>query len=114
VILVLELATALYNYEASSGNEVSFLMYDLMEVLKKDESGWWEVKVEGDRIGWAPANYIVGCVCCSPALFAFPAVCCCACLSCDSHPTALCSLCRVRFPKAEQSCSVFFSEVGPR
>eukprot|EP00007_Cunea_sp_BSH-02190019_P003145 CAMPEP_0174239310 /NCGR_PEP_ID=MMETSP0417-20130205/14195_1 /TAXON_ID=242541 /ORGANISM="Mayorella sp, Strain BSH-02190019" /LENGTH=300 /DNA_ID=CAMNT_0015318245 /DNA_START=9 /DNA_END=908 /DNA_ORIENTATION=+ len=52
-----ELATALYNYEAAGANEVSFLMYDLMEVLKKDPSGWWEVKVEGGRVGWAPANY---------------------------------------------------------
>ncbi|XP_052828715.1 SH3 and PX domain-containing protein 2A isoform X2 [Octopus bimaculoides] len=48
---------ASHSYEAENAEEISFVRDDSIEVLEKDESGWWLVRV-GTEQGWAPSNYI--------------------------------------------------------
>ncbi|KAG0238392.1 class II myosin [Actinomortierella wolfii] len=49
---------ALYNFESQDDGEVSFSKDDLMEILEKDENGWWLAKKDGKE-GWVPSNYLV-------------------------------------------------------
>ncbi|XP_036364820.1 SH3 and PX domain-containing protein 2A isoform X1 [Octopus sinensis] len=48
---------ASHSYQAENAEEISFVRDDSIEVLEKDESGWWLVRV-GTEKGWAPSNYI--------------------------------------------------------
>lgn len=48
---------ASHSYQAENTEEISFDRNDSIEVLEKDESGWWLVRV-GTEEGWAPSNYI--------------------------------------------------------
>jgi len=50
-------ATALYDYSATSSEELSFRTGDQITILKKDDSGWWEGELNGQK-GWVPANYM--------------------------------------------------------
>ena len=50
-------ATALYAYSAASADELSFNAGDVITILKKDDSGWWEGELNGQK-GWIPANYV--------------------------------------------------------
>jgi len=50
-------ATAAYDYTAQSPDELSFAAGDVITILKKDESGWWEGELHGQK-GWIPANYM--------------------------------------------------------
>ncbi|KAG0365135.1 class II myosin [Gamsiella multidivaricata] len=49
---------AVYNFESQDAGEVSFVKDDLMEILEKDENGWWLAKKDGKE-GWVPSNYLV-------------------------------------------------------
>ena len=49
---------AIYNFESEDSGEVSFVKDDVMEVLEKDENGWWLAKKDGKE-GWVPSNYLV-------------------------------------------------------
>ncbi|GAB1603920.1 SH3 and PX domain-containing protein 2A-like [Argonauta hians] len=45
------------SYQAENEEEISFSRHDIVEVLQKDESGWWLVRL-GSQEGWAPSNHI--------------------------------------------------------
>lgn len=47
---------AKYAFEGQAG-EVSLVKDDLVELVEKDENGWWLVKKDGAE-GWAPSNYL--------------------------------------------------------
>ncbi|KAF9293759.1 class II myosin [Mortierella antarctica] len=49
---------AIYNFVSEDSGEVSFVKDDLMEILEKDENGWWLAKKDGKE-GWVPSNYLV-------------------------------------------------------
>jgi len=48
---------ALYDYEASSNDELTFHEGDMITIIQKDNGGWWEGELRGKR-GWIPANYV--------------------------------------------------------
>jgi len=50
-------ATAAFDYNAQSPDELSFSAGDQITILKKDDSGWWEGELNGQK-GWIPANYM--------------------------------------------------------
>lgn len=47
---------ALYDYEADDRTSLSFRQGDIIEVLTRLESGWWDGIIHGVR-GWFPSNY---------------------------------------------------------
>uniref|UniRef100_A0A914ICE4 Uncharacterized protein n=1 Tax=Globodera rostochiensis TaxID=31243 RepID=A0A914ICE4_GLORO len=47
----------LYAYEAQDTDELSFVKDQLIELVKKDDSGWWQGRLDG-RTGLFPANYV--------------------------------------------------------
>ncbi|KAG0301227.1 class II myosin [Dissophora globulifera] len=49
---------AVYNFDSQDDGEVSFVKDDLLEILQKDENGWWLAKKDGKE-GWVPSNYLV-------------------------------------------------------
>jgi hypothetical protein len=51
-----ERCRALYDYEAQDDGEISFKGGDIMLVLHKDESGWWQCQNRG-QTGLAPSNF---------------------------------------------------------
>ncbi|KAM9971286.1 hypothetical protein ACTFIW_011263 [Dictyostelium discoideum] len=55
-----EIVRALYDYNATEENEISFKANALIKVVLRDESGWWQGMVigESDRIGVFPSNFI--------------------------------------------------------
>uniref|UniRef100_A0A914CMP1 SH3 domain-containing protein n=1 Tax=Acrobeloides nanus TaxID=290746 RepID=A0A914CMP1_9BILA len=48
---------ALYEYEAHDTDELSFDEGQIVELVKKDESGWWQGRI-GSRTGLFPSNYV--------------------------------------------------------
>jgi len=46
-----------YNYISGSENELSLKQHDIILLIKKDESGWWEGECRGRR-GYFPENFI--------------------------------------------------------
>lgn len=48
---------AMYDYQATSSDEMTFYAGETLEVIKKNEDGWWEARV-GTREGIIPHNYI--------------------------------------------------------
>lgn len=49
---------AIYDYTAPDENELSFRKSDILEVIDRQESGWWDSML-GDFRGWIPSNYVV-------------------------------------------------------
>ncbi|KAI8818072.1 amoeboid myosin I-like protein [Fimicolochytrium jonesii] len=47
---------ALYDYEASEADELSFKANDVISIINQDDAGWWQGEVNG-RKGLFPANY---------------------------------------------------------
>lgn len=47
----------LYDYNASSGEDLTFRKGDIIIIHQKDPNGWWEGELNG-KIGWVPANYV--------------------------------------------------------
>jgi len=50
-------AKALYDYEATNDNELSFLEGDILTITEQDDSGWWFAEKNG-RTGFIPNNYV--------------------------------------------------------
>ena len=50
-------AQALYDYDATTDDELSFRENDIITILQKDPAGWWEGELNGKK-GWVPANYV--------------------------------------------------------
>lgn len=48
---------ALYDYQKSDNSSLSFRKNDIIEVLSKLESGWWDGLL-GEERGWFPSNYV--------------------------------------------------------
>ncbi|XP_038158134.1 SH3 and PX domain-containing protein 2B isoform X2 [Cyprinodon tularosa] len=53
--LFLEQYVAVTNYEKQEGSEISLLVGQVVEVIEKNESGWWFVSSD-DAQGWVPAT----------------------------------------------------------
>ncbi|KAF9434267.1 class II myosin [Entomortierella beljakovae] len=49
---------AIYNFESEDSGEVSFVKDDVMEILEKDDNGWWLAKRDRKE-GLVPSNYLV-------------------------------------------------------
>lgn len=47
---------ALYDYEADDRTSLSFRQGDIIQVITRLESGWWDGVIHGVR-GWFPSNY---------------------------------------------------------
>ena len=47
---------AKYDFQGQAG-ELSLVKDDLVELVEKDDNGWWLVK-KGTEEGWAPSNYL--------------------------------------------------------
>ena len=56
----LPMCRALYDYDATDTDELTFREGDLIEIVKKDESGWWSGKFKGKE-GLFPNNYVDEC-----------------------------------------------------
>jgi len=50
--------TALHNHQASEAGELEFRKGDVITVLRKDDSGWWEGRTPDGKKGIFPANYV--------------------------------------------------------
>lgn len=54
---------ALYDFQAQLDTELSFCQGDIIEVLTKDTSGWWDgiffYAHGAQRRGWFPSNFLV-------------------------------------------------------
>ena len=48
---------ALYDYQTQDNSSLSFQRDDVIEVLTRLESGWWDGLL-GDERGWFPSNYV--------------------------------------------------------
>lgn len=48
---------ALYDYQTQDSSSLSFQKDDVIEVLTRLESGWWDGLL-GDERGWFPSNYV--------------------------------------------------------
>nr|XP_045626212.1 unconventional myosin-Ie-like isoform X1 [Procambarus clarkii] len=48
---------AIYNYDASDVDELTFVENDVLQLVQEDASGWWTCKFRG-RQGFCPANYL--------------------------------------------------------
>ena len=48
---------ALYNFQASESDELSFVKDDVLEVIEKQEDDWWLVRRNTD-VGLIPSNYV--------------------------------------------------------
>ena len=48
---------AMYDYDAQDASALSFRRGDIIEVLTKQPSGWWDGLL-GDERGWFPSNYV--------------------------------------------------------
>lgn len=49
---------ALYDYEAQDPSALSFRRDDIIEILTRQPSGWWDGLL-GEERGWFPSNYVV-------------------------------------------------------
>jgi son of sevenless-like protein len=45
------LVVALYDYKGTESNQLEFKAGDIISIVKKDESGWWDGLCQGQR-GW--------------------------------------------------------------
>jgi len=50
--------TALYNHAASEAGELEFRKGDIITVIRKDDSGWWEGRTSDGKKGIFPTNYV--------------------------------------------------------
>lgn len=48
---------ALYDYQTNDASSLSFHRNDIIEVLTRLESGWWDGLL-GEERGWFPSNYV--------------------------------------------------------
>lgn len=48
----------LYDYSSSDADHLSFKQNEILEIVKKEETGWWAA-LRGDTIGWVPCAFLV-------------------------------------------------------
>lgn len=48
---------ALYDFNATNPSELSFQSGQVIEVLERHSSGWWDGMINNRR-GWLPSNYV--------------------------------------------------------
>ncbi len=52
-----KVVVALADYDAVEDCEISIKTGDVIQVLREDDSGWWEGDCNG-LVGWFPSNYV--------------------------------------------------------
>ncbi|EPB89143.1 myosin I [Mucor circinelloides 1006PhL] len=62
----LPLYKAIYPFQSQEGGEVSFQKGETMEIVEKDQNGWWLARING-KDGWVPSNYLEECVAPKPS-----------------------------------------------
>eukprot|EP01132_Coremiostelium_polycephalum_P001087 gene1087-1378_t len=55
-----ETVRALYDYVATEDNEISFKANNIIKVIQRDESGWWQGSIVGgdNKVGMFPSNFV--------------------------------------------------------
>ncbi|KAI0962330.1 hypothetical protein AcW1_001177 [Taiwanofungus camphoratus] len=49
----------LYDYEAADADQLSFRKNEILEIIKREESGWWAaMRPGGYEVGWIPSAYV--------------------------------------------------------
>lgn len=48
---------AIYPFQSQEAGEIAFEKGDLLEIVEKDENGWWLARKDGIE-GWVPSNYL--------------------------------------------------------
>lgn len=48
---------AIYPFQSQEVGEIAFEKDDILEILEKDENGWWLARKDGKE-GWVPSNYL--------------------------------------------------------
>ncbi|KAI8097112.1 P-loop containing nucleoside triphosphate hydrolase protein [Halteromyces radiatus] len=48
---------AIYPFQSAEEGEITFQKGDILEILEKDENGWWLAQYQGKE-GWVPSNYL--------------------------------------------------------
>lgn len=48
---------AIYPFASQEAGEIAFEKGDLLEIVEKDENGWWLARKDGIE-GWVPSNYL--------------------------------------------------------
>ncbi|CAO3653052.1 unnamed protein product [Cunninghamella blakesleeana] len=48
---------AIYPFQSAEEGEITFQKGDILEILEKDENGWWLAKFK-NKEGWVPSNYL--------------------------------------------------------
>jgi myosin-1 len=48
---------AIYPFKSQEAGEIAFEKGDLLEIIEKDENGWWLARKDGIE-GWVPSNYL--------------------------------------------------------
>ncbi len=49
----------LYDFSSQDPDRLSFQKYEILEIVRQDESGWWgAVRCDGSEIGWIPSRYV--------------------------------------------------------
>ena len=51
------LAQALYNFQATFDNELSFSAGDILEIINQNDNGWWYASLKG-KFGFIPDNFV--------------------------------------------------------
>ena len=49
----------LYNFSSSDSDHLSFRQNEVLNIVRKEDSGWWAaVRGDGSGVGWVPASYV--------------------------------------------------------
>ncbi|CAG8462906.1 1750_t:CDS:10 [Ambispora leptoticha] len=48
---------AIYDFNSTDSGELSFVKDDILQIVEKDDNGWWLAKKDGKQ-GWVPSNYL--------------------------------------------------------
>ncbi|CAO3650595.1 unnamed protein product [Cunninghamella echinulata] len=48
---------AIYAFQSAEEGEIAFQKGDILEIVEKDENGWWLAKYQ-NKEGWVPSNYL--------------------------------------------------------
>ncbi|XP_017398823.1 neutrophil cytosol factor 1 isoform X1 [Cebus imitator] len=55
--IILQTYRAIADYDKTSGSEMALAVGDVVEVVEKNESGWWFCQMKAKR-GWIPASFL--------------------------------------------------------
>ncbi|KAK9768594.1 class II myosin [Basidiobolus ranarum] len=50
---------AIYDFNTGGDGEMGLKKDEIMEIVEKDDNGWWLAKKEDGSEGWVPSNYLV-------------------------------------------------------